>query len=79
MKFLLSLFALLLFTESCNSSKEIIENNTIENKNIMQNTLSGTYTITQIEKNEAVSSKLQITFNEISNKVNGFACCNRRQ
>jgi len=76
MKFLLSLFALLLFTESCNSSKEIIEDNTIENKNIMQNTLSGTYTITQIEKNEAVSPKLQITFNEISNKVNGFGGCN---
>ena len=71
MKFLLSLFALILFTESCNSSKEVNENS-----NKKQNTLSGRYIITQIGNNKSISAKLTISFDDELNKVTGFAGCN---
>ena len=77
MKFLFSLFTLILLAESCNSSKKANEHNLVENKNIVQNTLSGSYTITQIGHNKAISSEVIIEFDEATNKVNGFAGCNR--
>jgi heat shock protein HslJ len=76
MKILFSLFTLILFTESCNSSKKTIEQDTIENKNMVQNSISGNYTIMQIGDNTSISPKLFISFDEKSSKVNGFAGCN---
>lgn len=76
MKFLFSLIALIMLTESCNSSKETIEATNIKNSNKVQNILSGSYNITQIGNNISISSKLIITFDDKSNKVTGFAGCN---
>ncbi|MBU2929459.1 META domain-containing protein [Winogradskyella psychrotolerans] len=71
MKFLISLFTLLLTINSCDSSKKVVENS----KN-MQDTLSGTYYITQLEDTDVSLYKLVISFDETSNKVTGFAGCN---
>ncbi|WP_175455540.1 META domain-containing protein [Winogradskyella thalassocola] len=71
MKFLLSLFTLLITISSCKSSTDVVENS----KN-MQETLSGTYYITQLEGTNVISNKLVITFDETSNNVNGTAGCN---
>ena len=75
MKFLLSLFTLIMFTESCNSPKEAIENSNLKNSNKVENTLSGSYIITQIGENTSISPKLAITFDDELNKVTGFAGC----
>ena len=72
MKFLFSLFALILATDSCESSKNAIENNS----KIVQQALSGSYTISQIGDNASVSQELMITFDENSDRVTGFAGCN---
>lgn len=71
MKFIFSLFALIILTESCHSSKEAIENT-----DKVQNTLSGTYIITQIGNKKSISDKVTISFDDKSNKVTGFAGCN---
>ena len=42
----------------------------------MENTLSGSYIITQIGENTSISPKLTITFDDELNKVTGFAGCN---
>jgi heat shock protein HslJ len=76
MRILFSLFTLIILTESCNSSKEVIETTTIKNSNNVQNTLSGSYIITQIRNNTSISPKLIISFDNKSNKVTGFAGCN---
>jgi len=76
MKFLFSLIALLMLTESCNSSKETIEATNIKNSNKVQNILSGSYNITQIGNNNSIAPKLIITFDDKSNKVTGFSGCN---
>lgn len=72
MKFLLSLFTLLMVTNSCDSSKKAIEK-----KNMMQETLSGTYTITKVINTDVSAKELIITFDDTTNKVTGFAGCNR--
>ncbi|WP_299108684.1 META domain-containing protein [uncultured Winogradskyella sp.] len=71
MKILLSLFMLLTTMTSCDSSKKAIENN-----KKMQETLSGTYYITQLGDTDVTSSKIVINFDEITNKITGFAGCN---
>lgn len=71
MKLLLSLFMLLVVSNSCDSSKKVIENS-----KKMQEPLSGTYYITQLEETDVSAYKLVITFDETSNKVTGFAGCN---
>jgi len=81
MKFLFSLFALMMCTESCNSSKKAAENTNAETtvintSNKMRISLSGNYIITQIEDNDAISNKLTISFDEKLNKVTGFSGCN---
>ncbi|WP_299121616.1 META domain-containing protein [uncultured Winogradskyella sp.] len=76
MKFLLSLFTLIVVSQSCNSTKDSIENTNIVDMNKEQITLSGDYTISQIGENKAVSPKLKLSFDEKSNKITGFAGCN---
>ncbi|MDN3491425.1 META domain-containing protein [Winogradskyella bathintestinalis] len=71
MKILLSLFAFILTFNSCDSSK-----NVIKQRNIIQETLSGTYAITQLAKEDVISTKITISFDESTNKVTGFAGCN---
>lgn len=71
MKFLLSLVTLLITISSCKPSAEVVE----QSKN-MQEKLSGTYYITQLNDTDVSSNKLVITFDETSNKVNGTAGCN---
>lgn len=66
----------MLFAESCNSSQRSIENNNIEPMNKEETTLSGNYTISQIGENKTVSPKLNISFDEKSNEIKGFAGCN---
>ena len=76
MKFLFSLFALFMATNSCNSSKEAVENSDLKNSNKVENTLSGSYIITQIGNNKSISPKLTISFDDELNRVTGFAGCN---
>ena len=76
MKFLFSLFALFMATNSCNSSKEAVENSNLKNSNKVENTLSGSYIITQIGNNKSISPKLTISFDDELNRVTGFAGCN---
>ncbi|WP_179021325.1 META domain-containing protein [Winogradskyella forsetii] len=71
MKFLLSLFTLIMTFSSCDSSKKAAEL-----KETMQQRLSGTYNITQLKKEDVLSNKITISFDETSNKVTGFAGCN---
>lgn len=71
MKFLLSLFVLLITISSCKSSTEVVE----LSKNKPEK-LSGTYYIAQLEGNNVTLNNLEITFDETSNKVNGSAGCN---
>lgn len=71
MKILLSLFMLLTTLNSCDSSKKAIENS-----KKMEQTLSGTYYITEVEDMDVSSNKITITFDVASNKVTGFAGCN---
>ena len=71
MKFLLSLIAILITVSSCKSTTDIVEPS-----KIMQENLSGTYYITQLEGNDISLNKLEITFDATSNKVNGTAGCN---
>lgn len=72
MKYLLSLFTLLITISSCNSSKKAIETN-----NQMLETLSGTFAITQIRDHVLKSDDLVITFDDTTQKITGFAGCNR--
>lgn len=76
MKFLFSLFAFIILAESCNSSVKAIEPTNLKTSNKVQNTLSGSYIITQIGDHKSISQKLSITFDDKLNKVNGFAGCN---
>lgn len=78
MKILLHIITLIFLTASCNSSKESVAANTIENHNKVQNTSlhSGSYNITQIGTNSTFKPGLTITFDEKSNKVTGFSGCN---
>ncbi len=76
MKFLFSLFALMMLTDSCNSSEKAIETTNIKKRDMAQSTFTGSYILTHIENTEAVSKKLTIMFDEKSNKVTGFAGCN---
>ncbi|REG89529.1 META domain-containing protein [Winogradskyella sediminis] len=71
MKFIISLFTLLLTVSSCDSFKKGIENSAT-----MQDTLSRTYYITQMGNTDVSLNKLVISFDETTNKVTGFAGCN---
>ncbi|NRD18741.1 META domain-containing protein [Winogradskyella eckloniae] len=72
MKILLSLFMLLTTLNSCDSSKKAMENS-----KKMEDSLSGTYYITQLGDTDVSSNKITITFDTTTNKVTGFAGCNR--
>ena len=78
MKFLFSLFAILVLTESCGSTKESVttDDATEQKSNMEQSTLSGTYIIEEIDSAKDFSEKLTITFDASSNAVNGFSGCN---
>lgn len=71
MKILLSLFMLLTTLNSCDSSKKAIENS-----NKMQQTLSGTYYITQLGDTDVSTNKMVITFDDATKSVSGYAACN---
>jgi heat shock protein HslJ len=63
--------------ESCNSKKEAATTDNVQQNNIMiQQTLSGTYTIENIEGNTSFSEKLTIAFDDASKMVSGFSGCN---
>ncbi|MDP5081690.1 MAG: META domain-containing protein [Winogradskyella sp.] len=66
------LFLVVIMTTSCNSNKETIKNRT---KN--EETLLGTFYISQLGDNYSFSEKLSITFEDSTNNVSGFAGCNR--
>ncbi|WP_178991683.1 META domain-containing protein [Winogradskyella schleiferi] len=71
MKILLPFFMLLATANSCDSSKRAIEL-----KETIQEKLSGTYQINQLKKEDVLSNKITISFDDTSNKVTGFAGCN---
>jgi heat shock protein HslJ len=60
-----------LLVVSCNSPKEAMGKSQIR-----QSPPAGNYIITQIGDNDAISSKLNISFDDKSNQVSGFAGCN---
>lgn len=76
MKFLLSIFTLIIVAQSCNTMKETIENENLNSMKKEHITLSGSYTISQVGDNKSLSPKLNISFDENSNKVTGFSGCN---
>ncbi|MBC3845880.1 META domain-containing protein [Winogradskyella echinorum] len=76
MKFLLSIFTLIIVAQSCNTTKETIENENLNSMKKEHITLSGSYTISQVGDNKSLSPKLNISFDENSNKVTGFSGCN---
>ncbi|MBF8149219.1 META domain-containing protein [Winogradskyella sp. F6397] len=71
MKFIISLFTLLITVTSCDTSKKAVENN-----KKMRETLSGTYYITQVGSIDVSANKIAISFDATTNTVNGFAGCN---
>ncbi|MBV7269674.1 META domain-containing protein [Winogradskyella luteola] len=77
MKFLFSLLALIVLTESCSSTKETVISDSDQQKSSMAKQIpSGTFTIKKMEANENISEELTITFDKSSNKVSGFSGCN---
>jgi len=77
MKFLISLFAIVMMTESCNSSKGSTSvDESQEKSNTMQDLLSGTYTLSEIENIDKLPMTLSINFDASSNRVSGFSGCN---
>lgn len=71
MKFLLSLFIIITTLSSCDSSKKAMAK-----QQQIKEALSETYQITQVGNNNLNDSKLIISFDKTSNKVNGFGGCN---
>ena len=71
MKILLSLFMLLTTLNSCDSSKKAIENS-----DKMQQSLSGTYYITQLGDTDVSANKMVISFDDATNRISGYAACN---
>ena len=71
MRILLSLFVLVMVTTSCKSSKERLTKGDTKVES-----LSGTYSISQIVEYNSVSRELSITLEESTNSVSGFAGCN---
>ena len=87
MKFIFSLFIIAFMSKECNNSKEglaIKPNDVIENASekdtsntIQIQSISGTYNILFLKENNTQSLGLTMSFDEKSNKVSGFAGCNR--
>ncbi|WP_426432027.1 META domain-containing protein [Winogradskyella sp. HB-48] len=73
MKFLLSIFTLVALTGSCNSVKETL---TEHKEHMAQSSLSGTYSINQLECKDVSSKALTITFKDSINHASGFSGCN---
>ena len=77
MKFLISLFTIVIMAESCNSQKESISAKEVQEKNSsMQEELSGTYMVESIEAAKGFSEKLYISFDASTKAVTGFSGCN---
>ncbi len=77
MKFLVSLFAVLIMTESCNSAKASASADEAQSKtDTMQNTLSGSYTVSEIGNTKDVLKALTINFDESTHNISGFSGCN---
>ncbi|MCA0131168.1 META domain-containing protein [Winogradskyella alexanderae] len=70
MKFLLSLFSVVLLADSCNSEK-----NPMESKRTDQNSLYGNYIVTYLGTKVIESKTLKISFSK-TNEVKGFGGCN---
>jgi len=81
MKFLFSLFILVITAKECNNNKDASainsEKNTKEDIQLQTQHLSGTYNITFLKENSIQSLYLTLTFDENSNRVSGFSGCNR--
>ncbi|MBL85558.1 MAG: hypothetical protein CMO82_02745 [Winogradskyella sp.] len=73
MKFLLSILTLVTLTGSCNSAKSTV---TEQKENMAQSSLSGTYSISQLEATDISYEGLTITFNDSINHASGFSGCN---
>lgn len=77
MKFLLSIISLLFLAEGCKTAEKtanITEDQ--EKKAMTQQTLSGTYSILEINQKSDFKQNLTISFDEASNQVTGFCGCN---
>ena len=71
MKFLLSIFTVLITTFSCKSTKDVAEKSTA-----MQDSIFGTYSISKLVNQDILSTNLSITFEEGTNRVSGRSGCN---
>lgn len=71
MKFLLSIFTVLITTFSCKSTKDVAEKSTA-----MQDPIFGTYSISKLVNQDILSTNLSITFEEGTNRVSGRSGCN---
>ncbi len=81
MKFLFSLFILVIMTKECNNSKDASATNSVNNikEDILfqKQHLSGTYYVTFLKEDNIQSLNLTLSFDESSNRVSGFSGCNR--
>lgn len=73
MKLLLSILTLVTLTGSCNSAKSTL---TEQKENMTQSSLSGTYSISQLQTKDVSYEGLTITFNDSINHASGFSGCN---
>ncbi len=77
MKFLLSIVSVLLLAGGCKTAEKSVSKTQEQEKTTMvQQELSGTYAVLEIDKKRDFKQKLTITFDEASNKVSGFCGCN---
>ena len=73
MKFLLSIFTLVALTGSCSSAKSTL---TEQKEDMAQSSLSGSYSISELESKDISYEGLTITFNDSINHASGFSGCN---
>ncbi len=71
MKLLFSLILVAFATYSCESSKNVLESSKMQ-----QQSVYGSYMISQIRQNKSIPKELMITFEENTNKFTGFSGCN---
>lgn len=73
MKFLLSIFTLIILTGSCNSAKETL---TEQKESSSQVSLSGTYNLQQLGSKDVALKPVTIKFNDSTNEASGISGCN---
>jgi heat shock protein HslJ len=75
MKYLAILISIIIL-KSCGSSQDVAS--AANTTNMMTNeTISGTYILEQLDSNNVADYKLSLEFDSKTNRINGFAGCNR--